>query len=199
MNTKGILSRLSRTAACIALAAGAQQALAQDIKIGFNGDLSASPSAQSGQAAVLGLKTAIEDINAAGGLLGRKVVLVVRDDLSQPPKSIQNMTDLIDNEKSWPCSARPPGQRAGLEAHSQPEEGAGDGRHRFGHRHHKPMRAGADNYMFRVGMVDREQVEGVIGYLKRNPKVKNVGFMIETTGYGQSALRTWRKWARRRA
>ena len=23
----------------------------------------------------------------------------------------------------------------------------------------KPMRAGADNYMFRVGMVDREQVE----------------------------------------
>ena len=53
---------------------GAQQALAQDIKIGFNGDLSASPSAQSGQAAVLGLKTAIEDINAAGGLLGRKVV-----------------------------------------------------------------------------------------------------------------------------
>lgn len=63
MNTKGILSRLSRTAACIALAAGAQQALAQDIKIGFNGDLSASPSAQSGQAAVLGLKTAIEDIN----------------------------------------------------------------------------------------------------------------------------------------
>ena len=53
----------------------------------------------------------------------------------------------------------------------------------------KPMRAGADNYMFRVGMVDREQVEGVIGYLKRNPKVKNVGFMIETTGYGQSALK----------
>ena len=51
------------------------------------------------------------------------------------------------------------------------------------------MRAGADNYMFRVGMVDREQVEGVIGYLKRNPKVKNVGFMIETTGYGQSALK----------
>ena len=43
MNTKGILSRLSRTAACIALAAGAQQALAQDIKIGFNGDLSRRP------------------------------------------------------------------------------------------------------------------------------------------------------------
>ena len=30
-------------------------AQAQDIKLGFNGDLSASPSALSGQAAVLGL------------------------------------------------------------------------------------------------------------------------------------------------
>ena len=38
-------------------------------------------------------------VNAGGGLLGRKVTLVVRDDLGQPPKSIQNMSDLIDNEK----------------------------------------------------------------------------------------------------
>ena len=74
-------------------------AQAQDIKLGFNGDLSASPSALSGQAAVLGLQAAIEDVNAAGGVLGRKLTLVIRDDLSQPPKSIQNMSDLIDNEK----------------------------------------------------------------------------------------------------
>src|SRR5689334_2265795 len=33
---------------------------AQDIKLGFNGDLSASPSAQSGQAAVLGLQAAMD-------------------------------------------------------------------------------------------------------------------------------------------
>ena len=74
-------------------------AVAQEIKLGFNGDLSASPSAQSGQAAVLGIRAAIEDVNAAGGVLGRNLTLVVRDDLSQPPKSIQNMSDLIDNEK----------------------------------------------------------------------------------------------------
>ena len=75
------------------------RAQAQDIKLGYNGDLSASPSAQSGQAAVLGIQAAIEDVNAAGGVLGRKLTLVIRDDLSQPPKSIQNMSDLIDNEK----------------------------------------------------------------------------------------------------
>src|SRR6476646_7358620 len=79
--------------------AAATVAQAQDIKLGFNGDLSASPSAQSGQASVLGMQAAIEDINAAGGVLGKKLTLVIRDDTSQPPRSIQNMSELIDNEK----------------------------------------------------------------------------------------------------
>ena len=82
-----------------ALNAVAFSVQAQDIKLGFNGDLSASPSSQSGQAAVLGLQAAIDDVNGAGGVLGKKLSLVVRDDLSQPPKSIQNMSDLLDNEK----------------------------------------------------------------------------------------------------
>ena len=47
-------------------------AYAQEIKLGYNGDLSASPSAQSGQAAVLGMEAAIADVNAAGGVLGRE-------------------------------------------------------------------------------------------------------------------------------
>src|SRR6516165_11116999 len=84
-------------AAALSLSSFAVQA--QEIKLGFNGDLSASPSALSGQAAVLGLQAAIDDVNAAGGVLGQKLALVVRDDLSAPPKSIQNMSDLIDNEK----------------------------------------------------------------------------------------------------
>src|ERR1700755_2782009 len=76
------------------LGAGRARA-ADDIKIGFNGDLSASPSAQSGRAAVVGIQAAMEDLKAQG----QNFTLVVRNDLSQPPKSIQNMSDLIDNEK----------------------------------------------------------------------------------------------------
>jgi branched-chain amino acid transport system substrate-binding protein len=83
----------------VALATFSIGALAQDIKLGYNGDLSASPSAQSGQAAVIGMEAAIADVNSAGGLLGRKLVLITRDDTSAPPRSIQNMSDLIDNEK----------------------------------------------------------------------------------------------------
>ena len=90
---------INKLLGAVALSFFGLAAQAQDIKLGFNGDLSASPSALSGQAAVLGLQAAIDDVNAAGGVLGRKLTLVVRDDLSQPPKSIQNMSDLIDNEK----------------------------------------------------------------------------------------------------
>jgi branched-chain amino acid transport system substrate-binding protein len=53
----------------------------------------------------------------------------------------------------------------------------------------KPMRAGADNYMFRVSMVDRTQVVVLMAYVKNSPTAKHVGFLSETTGYGQSGLK----------
>ena len=56
---------LKRTAVAATLSA-AVVSYAQDIKLGFNGDLSASPSAQSGKAGVIGIEAAIADINAKG-------------------------------------------------------------------------------------------------------------------------------------
>jgi branched-chain amino acid transport system substrate-binding protein len=54
----------------------------------------------------------------------------------------------------------------------------------------KPMSPGADNYMFRVSMVDREQVAALVAYTKRNAtSTKVVGLMAETTGYGQGGLK----------
>jgi branched-chain amino acid transport system substrate-binding protein len=41
----------------------------------------------------------------------------------------------------------------------------------------KPMSPGADNYMFRVSMVDREQVAALMAYVKKNPSTKVVGLM----------------------
>eukprot|EP01030_Chromulinospumella_sphaerica_P000795 gene795-777_t len=54
----------------------------------------------------------------------------------------------------------------------------------------KPMSPGADNYMFRVSMVDREQVAALMAYVKKNTgQSKVVGLMAETTGYGQGGLK----------
>jgi branched-chain amino acid transport system substrate-binding protein len=180
------LSTIAATLAGFALAAAVQ---AQEIKLGYNGDLSASPSAQSGQAAVLGMQAAIDDINGAGGLLGKKLTLVVRDDTSQPPKSIQNMSDLIDNEKVIAVFGPTNSGNAMAWKHIPNQKkipvigNVGSGTDIT-----KPMGAGADNYMFRVSMVDREQVAALMAYVKKHPAAK-VGLMAETTGYGQGGLK----------
>ena len=165
-------------------------AAAQDIKLGFNGDLSASPSAQSGHAAVLGMEAAIADINAAGGVMGRKLVLVTRDDVSQPPKSIQNMSDLIDNEKvSAVFGPTNSGNAMAWKHIPNQKKIPVIGNVGSGTDITKPMAPGADNYMFRVSMVDRDQVAALMTYVKKSPVSKVVGLMAETTGYGQGGLK----------
>ncbi|MCA0242076.1 MAG: ABC transporter substrate-binding protein [Proteobacteria bacterium] len=175
-------------AASAGLAGFAAQAQAQEIKFGYNGDLSASPSAQSGHAAVTGMQAAIDDLNAAGGLLGRKIALVVRDDTSAPPKSIQNMSDLIDNEKVVAVFGPTNSGNAMAWKHIPNQKkipvmgNVGSGTDIT-----KPMAPGADNYMFRVSMVDREQVASLMAYTKKAGKV--IGYMAETTGYGAGGLK----------
>ncbi len=186
--------KLTRTCAALFAAAAftafASGASAQDIKLGYNGDLSASPSAQSGQAAVLGMQAAIADINGAGGVLGRKLTLTTRDDLSQPQKSIQNMSELIDNDKVAAVfgptnSGNAMAWKNIVNQKKIPEIGnVGSGTDIT-----KPVSPGADNYMFRVSMVDREQVAALMAYVKKNPASKVIGLMAETTGYGQGGLK----------
>jgi branched-chain amino acid transport system substrate-binding protein len=174
----------------LALAAVATSASAQDIKIGFNGDLSASPSAQSGHAAVLGMEAAIADVNASGGVLGKKLVLTTRDDGSAPPKSIQNMSELIDNEKVAAVFGPTNSGNALAWKHiANQKKVPVIGNVGSGTDITKPMSPGADNYMFRVSMVDRDQVAALMAYVKKNPASKVVGLMAETTGYGQGGLK----------
>jgi len=182
---------LKRAALAASLVAATAAASAQDVKLGYNGDLSASPSAQSGQAAVLGMEAAIADINAAGGVLGKKLALVTRDDTSAPPKSIQNMSELVDNEKVAAVFGPTNSGNAMAWKHiANQKKIPVIGNVGSGTDITKPMSPGADNYMFRVSMVDREQVAALMAYVKKNTdKSKVVGFMAETTGYGQGGLK----------
>src|SRR5689334_8439836 len=91
------LKRLA-TAAVIVLAA-VMPAAAQDVKIGLVAALSGD-SALSGEAITRGLTIAIDEINAKGGVIGgRKLVLVRRDDESNPGKGQLAARELIDKEK----------------------------------------------------------------------------------------------------
>jgi len=183
------ISKFIKRTAFAATMAAAFAAHAQDLKLGFNGDLSASPSAQSGKAGVIGIEAAIADINAAGGVLGRKLTLVVRDDQSQPPKSIQNMSDLIDNEKVVAVFGPTNSGNALAWRHiPNQKKVVSMGMIGSGTDITKPMSPGADNYMFRVSMVDREQVAALATYAVKSGS-KKIGLMAETTGYGQGGMK----------
>ena len=77
----------------------AMPALAQDtVKLGLVAAMSGQ-SAKSGEAIVRGLSVAIDEINAKGGVLGKKVELLVRDDESNPAKGAVAARELVQREK----------------------------------------------------------------------------------------------------
>ena len=72
---------------------------AQDsIKIGLVTALSGQ-SARAGEAITRGLQVAIDELNAAGGVLGRKFELLRRDDEATPAKGVIAARELVHKEK----------------------------------------------------------------------------------------------------
>lgn len=185
---------LRRRALAIALASagvfGPAAAQAQDIKVGFNADQSGTAAAELGLAARHGFELAIEDINKAGGVLGKKLVAVVRDDTGAPPKSIQNMTELIDNEKVVAVIGPTNSGNALAWLHIPqqkkipvivPVATATDITRRYA--------AEAQNYIFRVSMVDREQVALLLAYAVKSSKGKKIAFIADSTGFGTQGVK----------
>lgn len=85
------------TASFVALGGLPAQA-ADTVKIGLIASLS-GPSAKSGEAITRGLTIAIDEINADGGLLGKQVELLSRDDENNPGKGLVAARELIQREK----------------------------------------------------------------------------------------------------
>ena len=91
MLPQSLLRRVGRRsllagAAATVLSLGAGSVHAQDtLKLGLVAAMSGQ-SAKSGEAIVRGLSIAVDEVNAMGGLLGKKVELIVRDDESNPAK-----------------------------------------------------------------------------------------------------------------
>lgn len=94
-----VKSRLLTTVAAALLSAGlAGQAFAQTIKIGVNEPLTGAFAA-SGTYVVNGAKIAADEINAKGGLLGKKVELVIEDNKSNSTEAAAVAEKLITADK----------------------------------------------------------------------------------------------------
>ena len=161
-----------------------------EIKIGYNADQSASGAAELGLSGLYGFQAAIEDLNAQGGVLGRKLVGVVRDDAGAPPKSIQNMNELIDNEKVAAVVGPTNSGNALAWLHIPQQKKVPVVSHvatatDITARYAKEPQ----NYIFRVSMVDREQLALLAAYAVKASKSKNVAIIADTTGYGQAATK----------
>jgi branched-chain amino acid transport system substrate-binding protein len=77
---------------------GGAQAAEPPIKVGLVAALSGQ-SAKSGEALTRGLTMAINEVNASGGVLGRQLELVRRDDESNPSKGMLAARELVQREK----------------------------------------------------------------------------------------------------
>jgi branched-chain amino acid transport system substrate-binding protein len=99
MYTRGRFSRMAAgVAALAAVLAGTQASAQEPIKIGFGMSLTGG-LAPNGKSSLLGMKIWEEDINAKGGLLGRKVKLVYYDDQSQGSTVPGLYAKLLDVDK----------------------------------------------------------------------------------------------------
>ena len=90
-------------AAALALATRPSSVLAESgpIKIGLSAAYS-GPNAQAGQTIQLGADLAIDEINAAGGVLGRPLALVTRDNEHKLDRGVSQARELVEREG---CSA----------------------------------------------------------------------------------------------
>jgi len=90
--------RLGVTAALGALLIGGPAAAQNTIKVGVPMPLS-GPAALYGEPAVKGARMFVDEINAAGGVLGKKIELVVRDSKASADEAVRVSREMILKEE----------------------------------------------------------------------------------------------------
>jgi len=164
----------------VSLPAYAQETL----KLGLVAAMSGQ-SAKSGEAIVRGLSIAIDEINAKGGVLGKKVELVVRDDESNPAKGVVAARELVQREKVAGLfgGLDTPVSMAIVPFANQSKVpfmgvwAAGTPITRNG---------AAENYVFRVSAVDVLVDKALLAYAIKKYDAKKPGMILINNSWGES-------------
>ena len=179
MRVRGLLAGVA------AVMLAATPAAAQDtIKLGLVAAMSGQ-SAKSGEAIVRGLSVAIDEINAKGGVLGKKVELLVRDDESNPAKGVLAARELVQREKvaalfgglDTPVSLAIVPFVNGAKVPFMGVWAAGTPITRNG---------AAENYVFRVSAVDELVDNALVGYSIAKYATKKPGMILINNPWGES-------------
>lgn len=164
--------------------------------IGFSGPLT-GPAAFGGAAVIMGAQTAIDEINAKGGVLGKKISLKSYDDAGAPPRGVDNTRRLAQSDQ---CVAILGGYHSGVAlAMHDPIEKIGIpyiGTIAAGTKIIEPD-DGKNEWLFRVSAKDRWVAQFLTDVAIQRSKNKKIGVFYENTGWGNgvapevtSALKT---------
>jgi len=164
------------------------QAQSKPIRIGY-------PSALSGAVAVAGVTTlraaqiAVDEINAKGGINGRMLEIISRDDEHNPTKHVAAVRELVEKEKVSVLFG-PTASTAGLavapilndELHVPqilPHAAATEIIWNAAWREKRP------NYMFRYTMFDAGQARALVMFAVNKLGKKKVAVLAENSGWGE--------------
>lgn len=175
---------MKKLAVLFGLCLAASACWAQTIKIGLVTALSGQ-SARAGEAITRGLSVAIDEINAGGGILGRKVELVRRDDEATPAKGVIAARELLFREKVAVLFGgldTPVSLAIVPIVNEQKIPFMG------------PWAAGTpitkngakDNYVFRVSAVDEIVNKAMLQYSQKVFHAKNCGMILVNNPWGES-------------
>jgi len=178
--------RSFKLAAVSALVFAAASAMAADpIKIGVDGPFTGGSSSM-GVSMRDGVRLAVEEINKSGGVLGRKIVLVERDDEAKNERGVQIAQELINKEKVTAVvgyintGVALASERFFQEAKIPVMNNVATGSivtHQFDDQ--------PDNYIFRNAAHDSIQAPMIVEEAITRRGFKKVAILADSTNYGQ--------------
>ena len=179
--------KIKTVVTALALAGSFSAFAADPIKIGVSGPYTGG-SSPMGASMRDGVRLAATEINAKGGILGRKIELIERDDEGQPPRGATVSQELINKEK---VVATVGFINTGVSLASQ----------RFYQEAKIPVLNNvatgsivtkqflspefADNYIFRTSANDTIQSAMIVNEAIDNRKFTKVAILADSTNYGQ--------------
>jgi len=172
ISTFALLAILSGVTATTLLSGCGKKADSNEIVIGEYGALT-GPIASFGQSTHKGITLAIDEANAAGGVLGKKIRLVVEDDQGKPEEALTAVTKLISKDRvvallgefasSNSLAAAPFAQQSRIPMLS--------------HGSTNPKVTQVGDYIFRACFIDPFQGEVMAKFASQTLKVKRVAIL----------------------
>lgn len=173
--------------ALAALAAASATRAAEPIRIGVSGPFTGG-SSPMGLSMRDGIRIAADEINAAGGLLGRPLQLVERDDEARNERGAQIAQELINRERvvaglgivntGVALASQRFYQEARIPMITAVATGSMVTRQFLPPRH-------PDNYVFRVSASDTIQAAMIVEEAVERRRFRKVAILADSTNYGQ--------------